>query len=177
MKKAISLIIIFIIFLIIYFLQSNFFCWFNIAGVKPNLFIIFMVFIGAFINKYYGFTIGVIGGLLVDLFVGKVIGLNAISFGIAGLIGGFLTKNVSKDSKISMIMLGVLTTLVCELIYYAYEIILLGMQIEIINFLRIILIEILYNSILLIILYPLLRKMGDKLEKVFTEDKILTRYY
>ena len=94
MKKALSLFCIFLFFLITYFLQSNFFSWFNIAGVKPNLFIIFMVFIGAFIGKYYGFGIGVFLGLLLDFFIGKVIGINAIILGIAGFIRRISYKNL-----------------------------------------------------------------------------------
>ena len=36
MKKVLSILIIFITFFIIYFLQANFFSWFNIAGIKPK---------------------------------------------------------------------------------------------------------------------------------------------
>ncbi len=86
MKKILSLIIIFITFILIYFLQSNFFSWFNIAGVKPNLFIIFILLIGIFIGKIYGASIGIILGLLLDLFIGKALGVNAIVLGITGLM-------------------------------------------------------------------------------------------
>lgn len=86
MKKVLSVIIIFLVFVFIYFLQSNFFTWFNIAGVKPNLFIIFILFIGLFLGKIYGITWGIIIGLLIDFFVGSAIGINAISLAIAGLL-------------------------------------------------------------------------------------------
>ena len=86
MKKALSIIILFITFIIIYLLQANFFNWFNIAGVKPNLFIIFVLFIGLFLGKIYGTTIGIISGFLIDLFIGKRIGINALTLGIAGYL-------------------------------------------------------------------------------------------
>ena len=38
MKKAIAILILFVIFIVIYFLQLNLFSWFTIAGVKPNIF-------------------------------------------------------------------------------------------------------------------------------------------
>ena len=177
MKKALSLFCIFIFFLITYFLQSNFFSWFNIADVKPNLFIILMVFVGAFINKYYGFGTGVILGILLDFFIGKAIGINGIILGIAGLLGGIFTKTFSKDNRMTMMVLVVLITLICELLSYTYQIILFKLTINVLNFIKIILLEVLYNAILLIILYPLLQKLGNKLEKIFTEDKIITRYY
>ena len=90
MKKILSIVIIFITFIFIYFLQSNFFNWFNIAGVKPNLFIIFLLFIGIFIGKTYGASIGIFFGLLLDLFIGKVVGINAIVLGMAGLMRRFI---------------------------------------------------------------------------------------
>ncbi len=177
MKKVIAFINIFIAFLIVYFVQANFFSWFNIGGIMPNLFIILMVFIGAFMNKYYGFATGVVLGLLLDFFIGKVIGINSIILGIAGLLGGIFTKTFSKDNKMTMMVQVMVTTLVCEIISYGYQIILFGLKIEIVTFIKIIVIEALYNTILLIILYPFLHKIGDKLEQTFTKDKILTRYY
>lgn len=94
MKKILSIVIIFITFILIYFLQSNFFNWFNIAGVKPNLFIILSLFIGIFIGKIYGVSIGIVFGLILDLFIGKVLGINAIVLGIAG----FMRRNIYKKS-------------------------------------------------------------------------------
>ena len=86
MKKILSIIVIFITFIFIYFIQSNFFSWFNIAGVKPNLFIILSLLIGIYIGKIYGGTTGIVFGLLLDLFIGKTLGLNAIVLGLAGLM-------------------------------------------------------------------------------------------
>lgn len=86
MKKVVSIIIIFLTFIFLYFLQANFFIWFNIAGVKPNLFIILALFIGIFIDKAYGISVGIALGLCLDLFIGKVMGINAIVLGGAGLL-------------------------------------------------------------------------------------------
>lgn len=69
------------------------------------------------------------------------------------------------------------TTFLCELISYIYQIILLGLSIEILAFIKIILIELLFNSMIIIIIYPIIEKTGALLEKIFTEDKILTKYY
>ena len=44
-------------------------------------------------------------------------------------------------------------------------------------FLKIVLIEIIFNLMIIIIIYPLIRKLGEKLEQVFNEDKILTKYF
>ncbi len=96
MKKILSFIIIFITFIFIYFLQSNFFNWFNIAGVKPNLFIILSLFVGIFIGKTYGASVGIMLGLLLDLFIGKALGINGIILGIAGFMRRYVYKEPFK---------------------------------------------------------------------------------
>lgn len=68
------------------------------------------------------------------------------------------------------------TTLICEIIAYIYKII-NGDSIEVLTFLKIVLIEIIFNLMIIIIIYPLIRKLGEKLEQVFNEDKILTKYF
>ena len=45
MKKIAGIIGILIISVVIYLLEANFFNWFTIAEIKPNLFIIFILFI------------------------------------------------------------------------------------------------------------------------------------
>lgn len=68
------------------------------------------------------------------------------------------------------------TTLICEIIAYIYKII-NGASIEVLAFFKIVLIEIIFNLMIIIIIYPLIRKLGEKLEQVFNEDKILTKYF
>ncbi len=64
MKKFFINICLVLIAFVIYFLQSNFFNWFSIGGVKPNLFIIYILWIGLFGNK----TMGVIYGMITGTF-------------------------------------------------------------------------------------------------------------
>ncbi len=69
------------------------------------------------------------------------------------------------------------TTFACELISYIFQAIIFKWSIEIFAFVRIVLLEILFNSMLIIIIYPIIEKTGILLERLFTENKILTRYY
>ena len=59
MRKAIINIALIIATLIIYYMQSNFFQWFNIAGIMPNLFVIYILFIGLFYSRTAGMTYGI----------------------------------------------------------------------------------------------------------------------
>lgn len=71
----------------------------------------------------------------------------------------------------------IVATLVIEIILYTIQIILFKISIEILPFIKIISIEIIYNAMLIIIFYPLVSKTGELLEKIFTEKSILTKYY
>lgn len=77
MKKTIIFVVLFIVFILIYFLQMNFFNWFTIAGVMPNLFIILILTIGLFAGRVHGITCGIIAGLLLDFFIGKSVRNNS----------------------------------------------------------------------------------------------------
>lgn len=54
MKKVATGAILCVVFVIIYFLQLNFFNWFTIAGVKPNLFVILALFTGLYTGRKIG---------------------------------------------------------------------------------------------------------------------------
>lgn len=60
---------------------------------------------------------------------------------------------------------------------YARMVIFQDVVIEIIPFIKIVAIEILYNSILVIILYPIMQKVGYNIEEIFKGSNILTRYF
>jgi len=87
------------------------------------------------------------------------------------------TKNFSKDSRITIIVMSLVATFVCEIIAYILQIIVFKLSIEIPGFTKIILLEILFNSMIIIIIYPIIEKAGVALERVFTEKKTFTRYY
>lgn len=80
MKKVVTVILLFIAFMIIYFLQVNFFNWFTISGIMPNLFIIFILFIGLYAGSKIGTAFGIIFGILIDFLGGTVIRRISYSF-------------------------------------------------------------------------------------------------
>jgi len=176
-KRFIINILLVLAFVIIYFLHSNLFSWFKIAGVMPNIFVILILFIGLYANKYMGVIYGIVFGLLLDFFIGKKIGVTAIMLGIVGLIGVLFDKNFSKENRITLIIMVAIATIVFEigetLIYY----IVMREFIDILPFIEILLIECLYNAILTITLYPLIQKSGYKIETEYKGNKILTRYF
>ena len=105
MKKTVINIVLIITTFVIYYLQSNFFTWFNISGVMPNLFVILALFIGLFSNQIMGTAYGVGIGIILDLLIGNKIGINAISFGLIGFLSAIFDKNFSKDSRATIMFM------------------------------------------------------------------------
>ena len=177
MKKTLINVFLIIAAIIIYYLQSNFFMWFNIAGVKPNLFVVLALFIGLFANRTMGIAYGVGIGALIDILIGKTIGIYAVSLGIIGFLAAVFDKNFSKDSRMTIIFMVAGSTIIFEIINYLLNYMILGINAEILNFIIILVIEVIYNIILTIILYSLIQKFGYYIENEYKGNKILTRYF
>lgn len=177
MKNAIIILITILVFLISYFLQVNFFNWFTIAGISPNLFVILVLFLGLFAGKRLGIPMGIFMGIMLDFFMNKKIGISAIMLGIVGVVSGILDKNFSKDSRMTIILMTIGVTALYEIGSYLLNYFIVSINIEILSFIKILLVEILYNVIIVIILYPLLQKLGYYIEDAFRGKQILTRYY
>ncbi len=177
MKKALTIVLLFLTFFILYFLQIDFFNWFNIAGIMPNTFVILILFVGLFAGRTVGTLIGAICGIFLDLFIGKYIGPTAILLAIVGFLGGYLDKNFSKDSKLTIILMVIVTTIIYESLRYIINIYAFKLDVEIVAFIKILLIELFYQFLLTIILYPLIKKAGYAIESIFKGNNILTKYF
>jgi rod shape-determining protein MreD len=177
LKKFLSILLIIVSFLIIYFIQSNFFTWFTIANVKPNLFVIFILCIGLFAGKKLGLIFGIIFGFFIDVVIGRQIGISGIMLGLIGLLGEYLDKNFSKESRITIMLMIAASTAIYEIGGYIFNIIALDINVEILQFIRILIIEVIYNLLITIVIYPLIQKIGHALEEVFKTKNILTRYF
>lgn len=177
MKRTIINITLVVISIIIYYLQSNFFTWFNIAGIKPNLFVILALFIGLFANRTMGTIYSIVIGLILDFLIGNKVGINAISLGIVGVLAGVFDKNFSKDSRMTIMIMVAGSTLLFETLRYVLNYMFLSTSIEIFSFIIILIVEIIYNIIITIILYPLMQKFGYYIEDEYKGNTILTRYF
>ena len=177
MKKASITILLIITFFILLILQENVFRNFTIAGIMPNLFVIFILFIGLYGNSGLSISFGVICGVMIDLLYSKTVGVTAIMLCIIGYLGAYFDKNFSKENKMMIIIMVAAATILFEIGYYGINSILLGYEPEIWRFVKILTIEVLYNILLTILLYPLIQKAGYSMDRAFKKDNILTRYF
>ncbi len=177
MKKTVINVCLSLTIILIYFLQANFFSWFTIAGIMPNLFVIAILFIGLFGTRTMGAIYGLVVGILLDLIIGTKVGIYSIGLGLIGFLAGVFDKNFSKDSRMTIMVMGVVATAAFEVLVFLLNYVFLATNIEIVNFVKILVIEVIYNLILTIILYPLIQKFGYYIENEYKGNKILTRYF
>ena len=94
-----------------------------------------------------------------------------------GYLGSYFDKNFSKENKLTIIFMVIGATIIFEFGTYFINSIILEFEREYLYFFKIVLIEILYNVLLSIILYPIIQKLGYSIDRNFKKNNILTRYF
>lgn len=94
-----------------------------------------------------------------------------------GVISGIFDKTFSKDSRLIVLLMGILCTIIYEVALYFMQYITISINVEILQFIRTLAIEVIYNIFIIIILYPLMKMTGYEVENEIKGDKILTRYF
>lgn len=73
--------------------------------------------------------------------------------------------------------MGSLCTVIYEITLYFMQYLVIGINVQILEFIKILLVEVFYNVIIIIILYPLIKFTGYEIENEVKSNKILTRYF
>lgn len=93
------------------------------------------------------------------------------------MLGEVLSKNFSKDSRFIVTVMVIITTAIYEILVYILTILRTEGVLEILAFLKILSIEVLFNTLITIIIYPIIKKAGYYVENLFDDKFILTRYF
>ena len=96
---------------------------------------------------------------------------------MVGFLAAIFDKNFSKDSRMTIMLMVLGSTVIVEVLNYLLAYMFLGINVEIFYFIRTLIIEVIYNIILTIIIYPLIQKFGYDIENEYKGNKILTRYF
>ena len=128
-------------------------------------------------GKKIGTIFGILFGFYLDILIGKSIGITAVMLGLVGLLGEYFDKNFAKESRVTVMLMVIGSTIFYEIGIYGFEVIKYSLSPEIQEFIFILGIEVLFNTLSTIILYPLIQKLGYKAEEIFKSKRILTRYY
>lgn len=168
-KKAIFALLILLTFL----LQTTVFQTFAVASVAPNLLLILTVTLGFMRGKKEGLMIGFFCGLLIDLMYSEVIGLNSLLYMYIGYFNGCMYKVFYDDDiKVPVVLISASDLLYCVIIYITQF--LLRVRLDFAGYLKHIIIpEMVYTTVIAIIIYRPLYKLNRKLVEYEMEGQEL----
>jgi rod shape-determining protein MreD len=101
--------------ILFFFLQLLFSDFASIAGAKPDLGVILVVFVAFFFGAPNAFEAALVFGLLKDIYASGVFGSNAVSLALTALAAGALSSKLSRESR----LMQPLAVFVFSLLYFA----------------------------------------------------------
>lgn len=117
MKNRILSVILWLLSVIVcYLLQVNFVRIVPIASVSPNFMLIAVFTVGFLRGKSWGMATGVLCGLIMDAFSGRVFGFYVLIFTYIGYFSGCFSRMLAQD----VILLPMIFTFCAEVVYSLY---------------------------------------------------------
>lgn len=152
MKKLYIFLIVFINII----LQVSLYNFIAIFDVIPNIALVLVVIFSLTTNDVMGGCIGLLTGLMYDVLIMDVIGINTLIYFVIGVTLGNLNSEINKENKLIYILL----TAVASIFYhFATFIILFFLKVDIKSITLIydkIIIQIILNCVFCLILYKLI---------------------
>ena len=163
MKRILMYIVL---ILLAFMLQNNFFATVTWINITPNLILIITFIFGFIRGRVDGMLIGFFGGLLTDFFFGTSVGYYALIYLFIGYFNGVLGSIFYDDYLNTPILLCIANDLVFSLYVFVTSFLLNGVT----NFgyylIKIILPEIVYTSVITLIVYRPLQGFNKWIEKI-----------
>jgi rod shape-determining protein MreD len=98
-------------------LESTIFPFLSVAGVKPDLVLIIVIFFALLNGGRSGAALGFFAGLLEDLLIGRFIGINALSKMLTGLVVGQMEGKVYRENVLVPLIFTYAGTVFCEIVF------------------------------------------------------------
>ena len=154
-------IVIFILIIICFLLQCTVLKQFSFANVVPNLLIVVTSSFGFMRGKKEGMYVGLISGMLIDLFFCEIYGFYTLLYMYIGFVNGFF-KNMFYDDDIKLPMILITgSDFVYGCIIYVCSFLLRGRFDTWYYFKSVIIPEVIYTVIVTLIFYRIIRRIFD----------------
>lgn len=158
-------IVIALMIIVCFLLQSTLFQSFSLASISPNLLIILTSAYGFMKGKKEGMAVGFFCGLLEDIFFGRLLGMHALIYMYIGYANGYFNQIFyGEDIKLPMALIST-----SELAYGLGTYLIMFLMRSRFDFFyylrRIILPELLYTIIVTLFVYRIIYMIDQKLEK------------
>ena len=106
--------------LLAFFLQILLSNFLGFSIFKPNLMIIITTFFALFTDRRFGFEVGLVSGILLDIFSIRFFGLNAILFAFGGYLIGKYNNKFYRESIITHIILTFIMSFFILSLYFLF---------------------------------------------------------
>lgn len=154
MRRYIYLLCLNIVFFV---LQTTIFRRLHLGGVSPNLLIMITAASGLMYGRKLGMFSGVVGGVLVDTMFNNVIGISILIYAFIGYVNGMANKLYFKDDLYIPVMSIAISDFMYGLLYYVCRFLLRGRLDFTYYLLHIIVPELVYTTIVGILIYLFMR--------------------
>ena len=158
-------IVIALMIIVCFLLQSTLFQSLSLASISPNLLLILTSAYGFMKGKKEGMAVGFFCGLLEDIFFGRLLGMHALIYMYIGYANGYFNQIFyGEDIKLPMALISA-----SELAYGLGTYLIMFLMRSRFDFFyylkRIILPELLYTIIVTLFVYRIIYMIDQKLEK------------
>lgn len=96
---------LYLFIVIITLIESTLLFFISIKGMRPDLMLIFVIFVGLYSDWSEALEAGIVGGLLKGAMGIGSIGMSLVLFGLAGLFSAYLKNKVYRDNFLTQIIL------------------------------------------------------------------------
>ena len=145
----------------------------NIFGINITIYYLIILFVGTYLDTPNGIIILSIITLIQEMTIGTNIGMITISTIISFLILKKVNKILYEENVINI----TLKNICVYISYMCGKYIIYGNSIDYVNITKIMLKEMLFLSIILISIYPLLKIVGTYIGKEYKKKNIITKYF
>lgn len=146
-------------------LQTTLFHHLQVAGVKPLLLLAFAIIVSLKRGPAQSGAVGLVCGLIMDMFSTNSIGLNALLFMYLCVFSSIISENFFKDKWIVVALFVFFANLIYELIYFLLIFFIWGQEGFLTFFVEVILIECLYTTALSLPIFIINKRINRKLEE------------
>lgn len=153
-------IVLAVMIIVTFLLQSTLFQWLSIASSVPNLLLILTVSFGFMRGKKEGIMVGFFCGLITDLFFGNLFGFSALVYMYIGYLNGFFCKVFYDDDiKVPMLLVTV-SDIAYGVTVYVLQFLLRG-RLQVFSYVRHVMFpELIYTVVLTMIFYRIFFKIN-----------------
>lgn len=146
-------------------LQSTVLEHIKLAGIKPNLILVALVSVACLRDENEGAVYGFFAGFLQDSFFSNYIGSYVFLYTFVGYFCGLLLKSFYRENFILPMGITAAATFIFNFAYYVINVLLRGYTNALYFIFRIILPEMIYNVLLMIVVYNLYMRINKYLEE------------